>query len=527
MLPLYKTRFRVEPVGCTLAEMAGDCVGFIDGWVRRSFEKSGRVSEGVLRVDDFDRQSDVPQLRSNELESGAFLHSFFWAKPDSDERSRWVSLIDLVSDGEIADFQLQLGIEADSVQLEATKRETGPPRLIATLLSHPRWTCRSGDQKLSIQALEVTAHEVESLCNEVLFSPRRDLPVVVVTPDTRGRRFPVRPWVLAHRLGGTAKTIQLRDALAVQVLDDFLGRALSIGPDAIRVLAPGVEPGVDMEGQWHFLGETIRRKRLSDHSFSNFLFGRLAARGLVRFRDSPLISRFRSLADQERARKLEGLRDERELYDEYTRALEDQNRQLQASQKDLEARVQQLQQQSEQLQADLHAALQNIRELSVGLGRPEVEMAEAPIGPETPRTVSEIVADAAEYLPDLLILDSARKSADDVPVTYKFSDRVVKALQALQQGAAHRRETGRVGQGWKAFFAKTGFEYKLLSEKTKNTWGNEYTFLCQGEPELFEEHFTIGVKDRNTCLSIHFSTRLRDDKIVVGYVGEHLRNTQT
>jgi len=42
-----------------------------------------------------------------------------------------------------------------------------------------------------------------------------------------------------------------------------------------------------------------------------------------------------------------------------------------------------------------------------------------------------------------------------------------------------------------------------------------------------EEHFTIGAKDANKCLSIHSCTRLRDDRIVVAWVGRHLTNTQT
>ena len=66
-----------------------------------------------------------------------------------------------------------------------------------------------------------------------------------------------------------------------------------------------------------------------------------------------------------------------------------------------------------------------------------------------------------------------------------------------------------------------------ISVTTRNMWGSEYTFDYRGEGVLFEEHFTIGAKDANKCLSIHFSTRLRKDKIVVAYVGRHLTNTMT
>jgi len=309
---------------------------------------------------------------------------------------------------------------------------------------------------------------------------------------------------------------------------------LAIGGDAIRVFAPGLQPGSDVEGHWHFLGRTIRTKQMSTDQFADFLFSRLASRSLLRFRDSPRLQRFRHLAEKERLQKLEevksALAEDSEFMQQFAEEVEKQNSQLSSDKKELEEENERLRSDLQRAREELDQANRNIVELSRQLGgRPELELAEPPVSVEPlPESVLEITRAAKSASPDLMFLDSAFDSAEDVPSTYQFPERVADALAALQKGAAERRSTGRIRRGWKDFFTRLGFEYKAgISDLTKNTWGSDYTFLYEGRRELFEEHFTIGVRSANTCLSIHFSTKLRPDKIVVAYVGRHLRNTQT
>jgi len=536
MQSLYRIRFEIEPREPREPRgVAEDCLGLIDDWVGRSHRKGRTKNPGIADVEEIDLASDRPQLRRIDLASGALHYAFYWAKRDeTHETTRWVTFADLISDGEGLDFQMNLGLDAISLRLDGERPTPARPRLIPTILSHPGWVCSSSGQTLSVLPLKLTAAGVEEFCTEVLFSQTRDMPIVIVTPDDLGERQPVLVDKLAERLGGTAKVYQSRDRLATRVLDQFLGRSLAIGGDAIRVFAPGLQPGSDVEGHWHFLGRTIRTKQMSTDQFADFLFSRLASRSLLRFRDSPRLQRFRHLAEKERLQKLEevksALAEDSEFMQQFAEEVEKQNSQLSSDKKELEEENERLRSDLQRAREELDQANRNIVELSRQLGgRPELELAEPPVSVEPlPESVLEITRAAKSASPDLMFLDSAFDSAEDVPSTYQFPERVADALAALQKGAAERRSTGRIRRGWKDFFTRLGFEYKAgISDLTKNTWGSDYTFLYEGRRELFEEHFTIGVRSANTCLSIHFSTKLRPDKIVVAYVGRHLRNTQT
>lgn len=534
MLALYKTRFRIEPKGSeSCSEVAMECLRYLETWVEQSSKKSRVAYPGVERVAEIVPARKQPQLHCARLESGAFLHSFVWRRASDDNPPMdWVTLIHLVSDGTQLEFQLQLGVEAETTTLGTRRPSPGRPRLIPTLISHPRWLCRSGDQELSVLPRLVAWSEVEEFCEETLLSDDRELPAVVITPISRTGTYPVEPRMLAERLGGTARVFEMRDPLAAVALDQFLGRSLAVGLDAVRVFGPGLQGKTGLEGNWHFRGDKLRAESVSTVDFSNFLFGRLAERGLARFRESPLIAAFRHLADQERARKLAVARAEQlkneEFFEDYARTLEDQVRQLESEKRYLEDQLARSEEDREQLRGELETARENLSLLSRELGRPELEWAE-PRAEEAPaRSVDRIVASAADECSDLHFLESAFRSADEVPKNFNFPERAAEAIRALQDGAHERRQRGRIEGGWRQFFERRGFEYKaVLSDTTRNAWGSEYSFPYEGRRELFEEHFTIGSKSANTCLSIHFSTRLRDDKIVVAYVGRHLRNTQT
>ena len=534
MLPLYKIRFTIQPTQATsFSQIGTQCLDFVKSWLNERQNKPG--DQPLREVEELDRSSTYPQLRQLNLKDSGIFHSVLWRKQDSKEKtSFWVTTIDIVSMNGQFDFQLQLGIERSALALQAQRPKTGRPKLIPKLLSYPHWDCLNGSQKLSVQPVKLSVRETERLCEEVLFAHDRELPVVVVTPHGRQRHYPVKPLTLAERLGGTAKVIQVTDSLTQQVLDQFLGKVLAIGPFGIRVFGPGLVSNDSLEEHWHFLGETIRAKRLTDYAFSDFLFRKLAERALPRFRESPLIAKFRQLALEERHRTLATVRAEsindRKYYEDYATTLEKQGQSLESENADLKLELERRDEQIRELERELAAARENIHSLSAELGRPILEHAEAPQAiEESLRTVHEIVKSAADSCPDLEFLDSALKSAADVPPNFKFTDRVAEALRVLQESAAERnRKKGRIPSGWRQFFSQHGFEYKAtISDTALNQYGDDYHFLYNKKREVFDEHFTIGTRSRNTCISLHFSTRLRKDRIVLAHIGQHLRNTQS
>lgn len=529
MLALYKIRFEIAPANHQpLAEVASECLSFIEAWVETSFQKAQRVSPGVSTTDGLDHGSTLPQLRRNNLASGAFFHSFLWRKEDDQAPRIWSTLIDLVSDGDRLDFQLQLGVEATAFELETDRPPVSRPRLIPTLLTHPGWVCAAGSQTLTALPNSFMTAKVEELVEQQLFAPKRELPVVIVTAEESGRRFPVHPSKLAERLAGTAIVLRPHDRLAALVLDRHLGPELAIGPYSIRVLAPGLSPGGRLENHWHYFGETIHQRKLSDQQFCDYLFRRLAARSLALFRESPLVGRYRELAAAERRAQIERarLREDQDnaFYSEFTRKLEADN-------VELEALLAAARHEVAQLRNDLETERSNVATLTEQLGKTSrgLEEPPRPVEPETPpKLVRDVVRQAKTNHRHLVFTSSALESADEVPESFKGVDKVKAALEALEIVASERKQkAGSLGMSLRACFEALGNDYKLLSDTAKNQWREEYEFLHRGKKELFEEHFTLGAFSANTCLSIHFSTKLRDDKIVVAYVGRHRRNTQT
>lgn len=537
MRPLYKTQFTVRPAdGRTPAAVADEVLESVQRWIASHYERNGEPMPEPVEVTEITRHREQPyQLKADAISDDCFHRGIYWTHPASDGAEyHWTTLCDPACAGGSLDFQLVLGVEADDYHSIPSDIKAGRPRVIPDLLTNPHWSCVSGGTHLPTRPKLVTVHEVEEVSEASLFSEDRRLPVVVVSPGNgRPRRYPVKPEVLADRLGGVAQVLQLRDDLAASVLDQYLGPNLAVGPDAVRVFAPDADPADDPSRHWTFLGETIRRKRLGHAAFADILFARLAERVVVTVSDPPALVEYRARSREERRLRLQRLEERfssrateaEELYFEAQERADEQKRQLELLEEELRKKDDRIR----GLEFDLEVARGNIAALSRTHGEGVVELAEAPATGAKATTVAEIARDVAKSAKTLVFLDSALDSASKVPETYKFPDRVRAHLEALEAAAEDRDETGSPGIGWKEYFQMQGsFKYKgKISGKTRNKWGDEYTFDYQGEKVLFEEHFTIGKRSANTCLSIHFSTRLHPDKIVVAWVGRHLTNTQT
>jgi len=507
------------------------------GWVEAFYTRSGTAAPPIHQVDEIAWAPDRPlQVRVDELPSGEFHRALSWSHPAQGGAFYWTVRCDLAFAAGRLDFQFQLGYDTRTPGLSLDLPAPGRPKIIPQLLEHPGWCCTSGGQVLTIQARTVTGAEVESLCDTLIFNGDRTLPVVLVSPQDSGpRSYPVDVAKLAERLAGTARVLKVRDSVARRALDLYLGTTLAVGPYSVRVFAPGVSPGDPGTAHWLFRGERIRAAFRRETEFANDLFAKLAQRAIASFQEAQALTEFRRAVSRrrlEREKELlalrESQRDDTATYKSLLDAVDEENRELRREIAALRDSLAGLGGQVESLQTELRTAHLNIADLSRELGRGAVANAEATADGPTPRTVSEVVQDAVETYETLEFLESAQQSADKVPKTYKFVGRVQGALELLNEGARTRfANGGRLSGGWKGFFNQRGHEYKLLSDKAKEQFRDEYEFVYNGRRELFEEHFTIGTRSANTCLSIHFSTKLRADKIVVAYVGRHLRNTQS
>ena len=534
MKPLFKTRFEIVPEGeRTHAAVAEEAFSFIQEWIEQH-EIDGDHPV-PFRVNEIIRNRDRPyQIREVELPTGEFHKAVYWTHPDGESGSfRWTTTADLVFVNGILELQFVLGIEAECLSEVPSDVTVGRPRIIANILANPHWTCIVGATPVPLLPKKFTIHEVEEIVDEALFAEDRPISVVVFGEEQGKEPSPVSPKTLADRLAGLATVYFPRDTLAATTLNRFLGPELAIEAGMVRVYMPGLSRDDDPANHWAFFLETIERRGLTGQAFADMLMARLAERAVVAVTDSPLLALYRKKAHEFEKSRFEDLRRKAEaqgkaadeLLDEYQLRVDS----LEQENEGLYDRLATADEELTRLRRELDQAQRNIAELSRRLGRGTVEFAEPAPEPTKRRLVKDIVEDLSKEFENLEFLPSALKSAADVPSSYEFPERVQSILEELNKAADLRNANGgRMPRGWKEHFKKSGLKYKgKISETARSNWGDEYTFTYDGEHHLFQEHFTISAKDPNKCLSIHFSTRIRKDRIVVAWVGRHLTNTQT
>ena len=539
MLPAFACNLRIEPhSGVSIERAAEKVLESVLMWVASYYERFRIVAPEVEIVEDlkWDPRKAL-QTRLLRAESGEFHRSVLWTKPDDDRRPFfWSTRADLVFAEGVLDFQLLLGYDTADLELGFEPPPPYRPRLIPTLLEHTDWQCTQDGEVVTIHPLPLTGNDLERFCDERLFSPQRRLPLIVITPaEGTGRGgYPIPPGTLADRLAGVARVASVRSHAEAANLDRFVGPNLEIGPFSIRVFGPRLDPGDDGANHWLFRGDRIREAFPRKIGFADFLFASLAERSVTRFQESPVLRAFRRAVFRqapEAARTIERLRaDGARKESEWKELLEAADQEIRG----LEAKSRALREEARSLRERLRAAdferdqaIENVADLSRELGRGVVPHAEPSLPSQAPRRVRDVVEEAKQSHSLVRYLDSALASAEQVPEGFKFVDRVVAALDALQECAAHRRDVGRIPGGFKGFFSQLGLEYKKLSDTARTRFADDYNFQFGKKRILFEEHFTIGTRSPNTCLSIHFHTRLDPVQIVVAYVGRHLPNTQS
>lgn len=147
----------------------------------------------------------------------------------------------------------------------------------------------------------------------------------------------------------------------------------------------------------------------------------------------------------------------------------------------------------------------------------------------TPETVEEAARTVARSARHLTFLPSAFDSAADSP--FRHPDRVKQALEALDEVAAiwaKGLKTGGPVGSLRQLFKQRGFVYADdVSQTSKGKWGDEYRATFEGKDYDISPHITIGAKQADSCLSIHWAWDKERQSALVAHVGRHKTNTKT
>ncbi len=133
--------------------------------------------------------------------------------------------------------------------------------------------------------------------------------------------------------------------------------------------------------------------------------------------------------------------------------------------------------------------------------------------------IAESLGGSVRYLP------TAHTSAAESP--YKHPERVLQALTALHEIALLWADTvdSKKGAGSvREQFKRRGFDYADdVSQTSKGKWASKY----QRHDVDISPHITLGAKQAETCLSIHWAWHKAEKLALVAHVGRHKTNTKT
>ena len=141
------------------------------------------------------------ELRAEQLDEAGYW-SLEWEHPDRDDDSyRWRTAVRLATRGGPVLAHIDVGLLAGGPQLRLEGKDVDRPALVPMLVS--AFDCDCQAHPLSVKAYYPTGEAAVTFTNDVILSPERRLPVVVVTQDSAGA-YPIMPDRLQSKLAGLA-----------------------------------------------------------------------------------------------------------------------------------------------------------------------------------------------------------------------------------------------------------------------------------------------------------------------------------
>ena len=447
------------------------------------------------------------------------LFTLEWTHPaDDDPSTAWVTGCIVARCGDLVQAAVLLRISTTRVVLRPVRFDLGRPRLVNdVLVAYPTsidgWAVPTDVDRL-------TSPQLQAYVENVLLDAGRNLPVIMVSPDVWRDRFAVDPAELFQRVRGFAHVAVLTDKWAAFKLTDLVEKPLSCYDGAVRVYWPGFKLDDNPFQHKLFLPQSIRFHEEQGLPLSVHLFRTLAAVASFRYTEGAVVRNARqAIADLEK-KKVDELREQVKTGSVEKDGLETQL---------LEAleRIDQLTAERDQYKEGLVAQHAAWAEVQQAMAAGESNSSDQPPEQKTRfNTVFDAIEQAKnDFSGPLVFLDSALESAMESP--YKDPNRVYELFEALSVVARKWKENkGSLGRSWNDEVSELGFDLRdQVSMTSRGKYGDQYSFMYKGQRCLFEKHITIGAKQADKCLSVHW---FRDDGelvLAIGHCGRHLCNT--
>jgi hypothetical protein len=456
------------------------------------------------------------------------LASLEWSYPDDQDAGlQWTIAAQFARNGSKLEASVAIRIVSTYPIAKPLSYTLKRPSLVDKILQH--FTCSIGKSPIPLKSRELERFDIDLFVDEVLCSPDRWLPIVAISPQQGTRDYLIDPVELQQTLLGHAQVVSFKDVFAGRAWTDALGvKELSCYLGAVRLYWPGFTRKAKPPEHPLFMADSIRFHTEQHQPLGQHLFRTLVAVSGFRFSNPPVARLVREAIDGFKQARFHELLKNAKAHEESGQILQelerawDQIKVLQQERDEIRNQVAEL---SRELEAQKEA-WQGYRGQRPGVpgqdGPPPSSLPRAPV-----RTVVEAVERAcADFTLTLIFLPDALESARQSP--YRGAEKVYALFHALDEVTRLWQQKGSLGTGWHDALKPKGFDYaEFISPTAKGKYGIEYTFRYEGEPILFQHHVTIGARSPDTCISIHWHRDEERKRLVIGWCGKHLSNTQS
>jgi hypothetical protein len=455
------------------------------------------------------------------------LVSLEWSFPDEqDPGMQWIIACQLARNGPRLEASIAIRIASTLTIAKPLNYNLKRPGLVELIVQN--FTCFIGKSAIPLKPRELDRSDAELFVEDTLCASERWLPVVAISPEQGMRDYLLDPVELQQTLLGHAQVVAFRDVSAGRAWTEALGnKELSCYLGAVRLYWPGFNLRAKPPEHPLYLADSIRWHTEQQQPLGQHLFRTLVAVSGFRFSNPPTARMVRDAIEADKVARFQtmiknsqALEEAGQILTELERAW-DENEQLKLERDEARNQVSEL---SRELESQKEAWLAFKGARNNGTAG-DVSVSPLPRAPLT--TVSEAAnRAAADFCGSLIFLPSGFESAQLSP--YRWPDRVYSLFRALDELTRRWQQSGSIGTGWHAALKPKGFDYaEFISPTAKGKFGDEYTFQYEGRPVMFEHHVTIGARSADTCISIHWFRDEAKKRLIIGWCGKHLSNTQS
>lgn len=447
---------------------------------------------------------------------------FLWVYPDVYDKSlEWHTNVTIHSNSEKCFFNISLSIESVIFVINPVNLRLGAPKIVEELTELQ--SAMIGGFEINNLPEKISARNISDLVS-LLLDSERTFPVIILTPLQKNENYIVSGSDLRKKTAGIAKVYELSDKWAVAAFMADIGRDLACFGGAIRLYWPKFTKASKNFQHPLWLPADNRDNELIERD----IFTKVATASAFRQSAAAMVvENFKNKYQQHK----------RELARQTTEQSEDKLLAdivaAESSRDEYSARYSESRAEIERNQQEIAALKNHIKEQNILIAdlknKQPSDSQESTTESLPPTSVIDAVNKIKSSLKYIILIESAFTSAKDSP--FKQPERVIDALEAIDDvadaWAKSLRTKTSVGT-FKELFRERGFDYKDdISKTTLNRWGDEYKAAYKDESISIAPHLTIGAKQADTCLSIHFNWHQKDGRVIVAHIGRHKTNTKT